>query len=84
MPIGFDGTDYLWQGGHDGNQVPEFVVGKNVARNSHGFQFGEIAVFDKPEGEHEFQKHPEYRKLVPKIVPNMEMGITMDFVPIEN
>ena len=61
----------------------ELVVGKNVARNHHGFQYGEIAIFDKPEGEHDFQKHPEHRTLVPKIVPNMQMGLTMDFVPIE-
>ena len=60
----------------------EFVVGKNLARNNHGFQYGEIAIFDKPEDEHVFQKHPEHRNLVPKIIPNMEMGITMDFVPI--
>jgi hypothetical protein len=61
----------------------EFMVGKNVARNSHGFQYGEIAVFDKEEDHHVFQLHPEHRKLVPRILPYVEMGITMDFEPIE-
>ena len=63
--------------------VKEFMVGKNVARNSHGFQYGEIAVFDKEEDHHVFQLHPEHRKLVPRILPYVEMGITMDFEPIE-
>lgn len=61
----------------------EFMVGKNVARNGHGFQYGEIAVFNKKEDLEVFQRHPEHRKLVPRILPHVEVGITMDFEPIE-
>ncbi len=64
--------------------LKEFMVGKNVARNGHGFQYGEIAVFDKKEDLQVFQRHPEHRKLVPRILPYVEVGITMDFEPIEN
>jgi len=63
--------------------LQEFMVGKNVARNGHGFQYGEIAVFDKKEDLQVFQRHPEHRKLVPRILPYVEVGITMDFEPIE-
>ena len=61
----------------------EFMVGKNVARNGHGFQYGEIAVFDNKEDLQVFQRHPAHRKLVPRILPHVEIGITMDFEPIE-
>jgi hypothetical protein len=72
---------------HSKKHIPvlqEFMVGKNVARNGHGFQYGEIAVFDKKEDLQVFQRHPEHRKLVPRILPHVEIGITMDFEPIEN
>ena len=63
--------------------LQEFMVGKNVARNGHGFQYGEIAVFDRKEDLQVYQRHPEHRKLVPRILPYVEVGITMDFAPIE-
>jgi hypothetical protein len=63
--------------------LQEFMVGKNVARNGHGFQYGEIAVFNKKEDLEVFQRHPEHRKLVPRSLPNLEIGITMDFEPID-
>ncbi|MDG2383435.1 MAG: Dabb family protein [Pirellulaceae bacterium] len=72
---------------HSKEHIPvlqEFMVGKNVARNGHGFQYGEIAVFDNKEDLEVFERHPEHRKLVPKIIPHLEMGIAMDFEPIEN
>jgi hypothetical protein len=64
--------------------LQELMVGRNVARNSHGFQYGEIAVFDKKEDLQVFERHPEHRKLVPRIIPHLEVGITMDFEPIES
>ncbi|MGY8767860.1 MAG: Dabb family protein [Pirellulales bacterium] len=63
--------------------LQEFMVGKNVARNSHGFQYGEIAVFNKKEDLQAYQRHPEHSKLVPRILPHVEIGITMDFEPID-
>ncbi|MEM7475047.1 MAG: Dabb family protein [Planctomycetota bacterium] len=63
--------------------VHKFVVGKNVARNHHGFQFGEIAVLDDRESERKYQQHPEHKRLVPQIIPHMQMGLTFDFVPIQ-
>ena len=30
-----------------------------------------------------YDKHPEHRKLVHKIIPKLAGGITMDFIPID-
>jgi hypothetical protein len=62
--------------------LKEFLVGKNIARNTHGYQYGEIAVFDKKEDLMVYEKHPEHVKLVKKIIPNLEIGNGMDFFPI--
>ena len=64
--------------------LKEFVVGKNVARNSHGFQYGEIAVFDSKKALQTYQHHPEHSKLVPQILTHMEIGIAMDFEPFDD
>ena len=44
--------------------LKDFIVGKNVARNGRGFQYGEIAVFDKKKDLKVFEHHPEHKKLV--------------------
>ena len=62
--------------------LKEFLVGKNTARRTHGYQYGEVAVFDKKEDLMVYEKHPEHVKLVKKIIPNMEIGNGMDFFPI--
>jgi hypothetical protein len=41
-------------------------------------------VFDKKEDLEVFERHPEHRKLVPRIIPHLEVGIPMDFEPIES
>ena len=60
----------------------EFLIGKNMARRTHGFQYGEIAVFDKKEDLMRYEKHPEHEKLVRKILPKLEIGNGMDFFPM--
>jgi len=62
--------------------LKEFFIGKNVARRTHGFQYGEIAVFDQKEDLMRYERHPEHQKLVRKILPRMEIGNGMDFFPI--
>jgi hypothetical protein len=62
--------------------LKEFFIGKNIALRTHGFQYGEIAVFDKKEDLMHYEKHPEHQKLVKKILPRMEIGNGMDFFPI--
>tara|TARA_B100001250_G_scaffold378773_1_gene368877 strand:+ start:235 stop:957 length:723 start_codon:yes stop_codon:yes gene_type:complete len=62
--------------------LKEFFIGKNVARRTHGFQYGEIAVFDKKEDLMRYERHPEHQKLVRKILPRLEIGNGMDFFPI--
>ena len=62
--------------------LKEFFIGKNVARRTHGFQYGEIAIFDKKEDLMVYEKHPEHQKLVKKILPRLEIGNGMDFFPI--
>ena len=62
--------------------LKEFWIGKNIAKRTHGFQYGEIAVFDKKEDLMLYEKHPEHQKLVRKILPRMEIGNGMDFFPI--
>ena len=64
--------------------LKEFLVGKNIARRTHGYQYGEIAVFDKKEDLMVYERHPEHEKLVKKILPNLEIGNGMDFFPIGN
>ena len=59
--------------------LKEFFIGRNVARRTHGFQYGEIAVFDKKEDLMRYEKHPEHEKLVRKILPRLEVGNGMDF-----
>ena len=41
--------------------LKEFFMGKNIARRTHGYQYGEIAVFDKKEDLLVFDKHPEHQ-----------------------
>ena len=62
--------------------LKEFLVGKNTARRTHGYQYGEVAVFDKKEDLMTYEKHPEHQKLVRKILPRLEIGNGMDFFPI--
>lgn len=62
--------------------LKEFFVGKNIAKRTDGFQYGEIAVFDKKEDLMIYEKHPEHQKLVRKILPRLEIGNGMDFFPI--
>jgi hypothetical protein len=62
--------------------LKEFFIGKNIAERTHGFQYGEIAVFDKKEDLMLYEKHPEHQKLVKKILPRMEIGNGMDFFPM--
>lgn len=62
--------------------LKEFFIGRNVARRTHGFQYGEIAVFDQKEDLMRYERHPEHQKLVRKILPRLEIGNGMDFFPI--
>jgi hypothetical protein len=62
--------------------LKEFLIGENIAKRTHGFQYGEIAVFDEKEDLMTYEKHPEHQKLVRKILPRMEIGNGMDFFPI--
>ena len=62
--------------------LKEFFIGKNIAKRTHGFQYGEIAVFDKKEDLMTYEKHPEHEKLVRKILPRLEIGNGMDFFPL--
>ena len=62
--------------------LKEFFIGKNIAKRTHGFQYGEIAVFDKKEDLMIYEKHPEHHKLVKKILPRLQIGNGMDFFPI--
>ena len=64
--------------------LKEFLVGKNIAQRTHGYQYGEIAIFEKKEDLMIYEKHPEHEKLVRKILPNLEIGNGMDFFPIGN
>ena len=63
--------------------LKELLIGKNVAQWNRGFQYGEIAVFEKKEDLEIFDKHPEHRKLVKKIIPKIAGGNAMDFIPID-
>ena len=60
----------------------DFLIGKNIAKRTHGFQYGEIAIFDKKEDLMRYEKHPEHEKLVRKILPKLEIGNGMDFFPM--
>ncbi len=64
--------------------LKEFLIGKNIASRTHGFQYGEIALFDKKEDLMLYEKHPEHQKLVRKILPILEVGNGMDFFPISD
>ena len=64
--------------------LKDFLVGKNIARRTDGYQYGEIAVFEKKEDLMVYERHPEHEKLVKKILPNLEIGNGMDFFPIGN
>tara|TARA_B100001115_G_scaffold169031_1_gene149347 strand:+ start:195 stop:917 length:723 start_codon:yes stop_codon:yes gene_type:complete len=64
--------------------LKEFLVGKNIAGRTHGYQYGEVAVFEKKEDLMVYEKHPEHVKLVKQILPNLEIGNGMDFFPIGN
>ena len=59
--------------------LKEFLVGKNIAQRTHGYQYGEVAIFEKKEDLMIYEKHPEHEKLVRKILPNLEIGNGMDF-----
>lgn len=63
--------------------LKEFWVGKNVSPHGRGFQWGEVALFEKPEDLEAYHIHPEHRKLVRKIGPKLAGGASMDFVPVE-
>ena len=63
--------------------LKEFLIGENIAKRTHGFQYGEIAVFDKKEDLMTYDKHPEHQKLVRKIIPKLAGGNAMDFIPID-
>ena len=64
--------------------LKEFLVGKNIAQRTHGYQYGEVAIFEKKEDLMIYERHPEHEKLVKKILPNLEIGNGMDFFPIGN
>ena len=61
----------------------DFWVCKNVSPHGAGFQWGEVALFEKPEDLEVYDKHPEHRKLVRKIGPKLAGGASMDFIPVE-
>ena len=44
--------------------LKEFLVGKNTAPRTHGYQYGEIAVFDKKEDLMAYEKNPELDNLL--------------------
>jgi hypothetical protein len=64
--------------------LKEFWVGKNVSPNGKGFQYGEVALFEKKEDLKIYDEHPEHRKMVKKIGPKLAGGISMDFVPMDS
>ena len=53
-------------------------IGKNIAKRTHGFPYGEIAVFNK-EDLVTYEKHPEHQKLVRKILPRLEIKMEWIF-----
>ncbi len=59
-----------------------FFIGKNIARKTLGFQYGEIAVFNTKEDLMLYEKHPEHQELVQHILPRLDIGNGMDFFPI--
>ena len=63
--------------------LKEFWIGKNIAKRTHGFQYGEIAVFDKKADLLVYDRHPEHKKLVRRIIPKLAGGNAMDFIPID-
>ncbi len=62
--------------------MKEFWVGKNLSPNGKGFQYGEVALFERKEDLEIYDKHPEHRKMVKKIGPKLAGGVSMDFVPL--
>tara|TARA_A100001037_G_C14530998_1_gene363042 strand:+ start:66 stop:464 length:399 start_codon:yes stop_codon:yes gene_type:complete len=62
--------------------LKEFWVGKNISPNGKGFQYGEVALFEKPEDLQAYDRHPEHRKMVKKIGPKLAGGASMDFIPL--
>lgn len=62
--------------------LKEFWVGKNISPNGKGFQYGEVALFEKPEDLQVYDRHPEHRKMVKKIGPKLAGGASMDFIPL--
>ena len=63
--------------------LKEFWVGKNLSPNGKGFQYGEVALFERKEDLEIYDKHPEHRKMVKKIGPKLAGGVSMDFVPLD-
>ena len=63
--------------------LKEFWVGKNESPNGKGFQYGEVALFEKKEDLKVYDQHPEHKKMVKKIGPKLAGGISMDFVPLD-
>ena len=49
--------------------LKEFWVGKNDSPNGKGFQYGEVALFEKKEDLKLYDQHPEHKKMVKKIGP---------------
>ncbi len=62
--------------------LKEFLVGKNTSKNNKGFHYAQVSIFEKEEDLQVYNKHPEHRKLVRRIGPLMEGGISMDFQPL--
>ena len=63
--------------------LKEFWVGENDSPNGKGFQYGEVALFEKKEDLKVYDQHPEHKKMVKKIGPKLAGGISMDFVPLD-
>ena len=63
--------------------LKEFFIGENMAQRTHGFQYGEVAVFDKKEDLATYDRHPEHQKLVRQIISRLAGGNAMDFIPLD-
>ena len=66
--------------------LKEFFIGKNVAKRTHGFQYGEIAVFNKKEDLMIYEKHlsASVRKILPRLEIEMEWIFFRLVSPIRN
>ena len=62
--------------------LKEFLVGKNVSPRGQGYHYTQVAILEKKEDVQAYQQHPEHRKVIPKIAPNLAESITMQFEPL--